>query len=294
MYKFAENNFSTAKKPKKMLKTGEKQVLRIGRFSPNGAYLTDEEGNEVLLPNRYLTPEMKEGSDTEVFIHTDSEDRPVASTDMPYVMQGEVALLQVVDTTPAGAFLDWGLPKDLFLPLSNQKRKLRTGDFCLVTIYTDKLTGRIVATTRLNALVNNEEIAVEPREKVDIIVAERNDLGYRVIINNRNWGMIYDNQIFISDIRIGDILTGYIARITPDRRIDVLLQPIGGEQMQDAAGDLFALLKEQGGSLPIGDKSSPEEVYRIAQMSKKMFKKGIGKLWKEGTIEMSDFEIKLK
>ena len=277
-----------------MLKTGEKQVLRIGRFTSHGAYLTDEEGNEVLLPNRYLTPDLKEGTDAEVFIYTDSEDRPVASTDMPYVMQGEVALLQVVDTTSAGAFLDWGLPKDLFLPLSNQKRKLRAGDFCLVTIYTDKLTGRIVATTRLNALVSNEEIVVAPKEKVDIIVAERNGLGYRVIINNRNWGMIYDNQIFISDIRIGDILTGYIARITTDRRIDVLLQPIGGEQMQDAASDLLALLKEQGGSLPIGDKSSPDEVYRIAQMSKKMFKKGIGKLWKEGTIEMSDFEIKLK
>ena len=277
-----------------MLKTGEKQVLRIGRFTSHGAYLTDEEGNEVLLPNRYLTPDLKEGTDAEVFIYTDSEDRPVASTDMPYVMQGEVALLQVVDTTSAGAFLDWGLPKDLFLPLSNQKRKLRAGDFCLVTIYTDKLTGRIVATTRLNALVSNEEIVVAPKEKVDIIVAERNGLGYRVIINNRNWGMIYDNQIFISDIRIGDILTGYIARITTDRRIDVLLQPIGGEQMQDAASDLLALLKEQGGSLPIGDKSSPDEVYRIAQMSKKMFKKGIGKLWKAGTSEISDVEIKLK
>lgn len=276
-----------------MLKSGEIQKLIVSRFTDNGAYLIDTEENEVLLPNRYVAENQQVGNEVEVFLYHDSEDRLVASTDMPFIIIGEVALLECVDISAFGAFLDWGLPKDLFIPISNQSVSMEVGRWYLVYAYRDNLTDRIVASAKLGKFIrNDEEITVKVGEEVEIVIGHESDLGYRVIINNKHWGMIYHNQIF-REVKVGEIVTAYITRITEDNRIDVSLTRTGFGQVEDAASRLMELLEASGGVLDLGDKSSPEQVYTTTQMSKKMFKRGVGNLLKEGKIEISDFSIKL-
>lgn len=276
-----------------MLKSGEIQKLIVSRFTDNGAYLIDTEENEVLLPNRYVAENQQVGNEVEVFLYHDSEDRLVASTDMPFIIIGEVALLECVDISAFGAFLDWGLPKDLFIPISNQSVSMEVGRWYLVYAYRDNLTDRIVASAKLGKFIrNDEEITVKVGEEVEIVIGHESDLGYRVIINNKHWGMIYHNQIF-REVKVGEIVTAYITRVTEDNRIDVSLTRTGFGQVEDAASRLMELLEASGGVLDLGDKSSPEQVYTTTQMSKKMFKRGVGNLLKEGKIEISDFSIKL-
>lgn len=275
-----------------MLKSGEIQKLIVSRFTDNGAYLIDTEENEVLLPNRYVTENQKVADVVEVFLYHDSEDRLVASTDMPFIIVGEVALLECVDISTFGAFLDWGLPKDLFIPIANQSVIMEVGRWYLVYAYRDNITDRIVASAKLGKFISNETITVNVRDEVEIVVGHESDLGYRVIINNKHWGMIYHNQIF-KEIKVGEILTAYITKITEDNRIDVSLTRTGIGQVEDAATRLTELLEKNNGVLDLGDKSSPEQIYTITEMSKKMFKRGVGNLLKEGKIEISDFSIKI-
>lgn len=275
-----------------MIKAGNITTLRVNRFTQHGAYLIDEQEKEVLLPNRYITDKTKEGDRIEVFIYHDSEDRLVASTDKPYAMVGEVAQLEVLACNSFGAFLDWGLPKDLFLPLSNQQFKVESGKWYVVGVYIDEMTGRIVATTRLNKLIKNLELTVKEGDQVEVVLAERHELGFRVVVNNLHWGMIYTNQIF-QNVRVGDILTGYITTITEDNRLDVSLQKQGVEQMEHSADLVMKLLAENGGELNLGDKSSPEEIYDVTGLSKKMFKRGVGILFKNQKIEIENTKIRL-
>lgn len=285
--------FVRVRKKENMLKSGEIQKLIVSRFTDNGAYLIDTEENEVLLPNRYVAENQQVGNEVEVFLYHDSEDRLVASTDMPFIIIGEVALLECVDISAFGAFLDWGLPKDLFIPISNQSVSMEVGRWYLVYAYRDNLTDRIVASAKLGKFIrNDEEITVKVGEEVEIVIGHESDLGYRVIINNKHWGMIYHNQIF-REVKVGEIVTAYITRVTEDNRIDVSLTRTGFGQVEDAASRLMELLEASGGVLDLGDKSSPEQVYTTTQMSKKMFKRGVGNLLKEGKIEISDFSIKL-
>lgn len=276
-----------------MLKSGEIQKLIVSRFTDNGAYLIDLEENEVLLPNRYVSEELAVGNEIEVFLYHDSEDRIVASTDLPFAIIGEVALLECVDISAFGAFLDWGLPKDLFIPLSNQTVNMEVGRWYLVYVYRDELTDRIVASAKLGRYISNENITVNVRDEVEIVVGHENEFGYRVVINNKHWGVIYHNQIF-KEVKVGQILTGYITKVTPDNRIDVSLTPTGMAQVEDSSTRILELLNSNGGTLMLGDKSSPEEIYKITQMSKKMFKRGIGSLLKEGKVEISDLSVKIK
>ncbi|MEG0499695.1 MAG: S1-like domain-containing RNA-binding protein [Rikenellaceae bacterium] len=284
--------FVRVRKKENMLKSGEIQKLIVSRFTDNGAYLIDTEENEVLLPNRYVAENQQIGNEVEVFLYHDSEDRLVASTDMPFIIIGEVALLECVDISAFGAFLDWGLPKDLFIPISNQAVNMEVGRWYLVYAYRDNLTDRIVASAKLGKFIRNDEISVKVGQEVEIVIGHESDLGYRVIIDNKHWGMIYHNQIF-REVKVGEITTAYITRITEDNRIDVSLTRIGFGQVEDAAARLTELLEAAGGVLELGDKSSPEQVYTQTQMSKKMFKRGVGNLLKEGKIEISDFSIKL-
>lgn len=274
-----------------MLKSGEIQKLIVSRFTDNGAYLIDTEENEVLLPNRYVAQEQKVGDEVEVFLYHDSEDRIVASTDMPFIIVGEVALLECIDISAFGAFLDWGLPKDLFIPIVNQAVEMEVGRWYLVYAYRDEMTDRVVATAKLNKFVNNDEITVEVGEEVEIVVGHENEYGYRVVVNNTNWGMIYHNQIF-KEVKVGQILTGYVIRVTDDNRIDISLTRTGRGQVDDAAVRIAELLELSNGVLDLGDKSSPEQIYTITQMSKKMFKRGAGSLLKEGKVEIGDYSIK--
>ena len=275
-----------------MLTAGSKYTLHLSRFTENGAYLMDEDMKEVLLPKRYVTPDMEEGDSIEVFIYHDSEDRLVATTDTPKIMAGGVASLEVVDITPYGAFLDWGLPKDLFLPKANQLERIEKGYWYVVTAYVDRITGRLVASSKLGQVVHNEEVVVKPGEKVNIIVAQRNEFGFRVVVNQRNWGMIYHNQIF-KPVYIGDTMDAYVVRVTEDNRIDLSLQPAGFDGIKNSARQLLELMVAHGSTLSVCDHSTPEEIQKQTQMSKKTFKRAVGYLLKSGAIKQENGYISL-
>ena len=277
-----------------MLRAGRTQTLTVSRISEYGLYLADEEQNEVLVPNRYTSLTDKVGDRKEVFLYHDSEDRLVATTETPLLRAGEAGFLRVVDKTAHGAFLDWGLHgKDLFLPNRNQQGGILAGHSYVVYLYEDSITGRCVATTKLKGFINNDLISVKPREEVSLLVASESEIGYRVIVNNRHWGMIYRNQIF-RPVAVGDRLTGYVRRITEDNRIDVSLQQAGFAQVKDSAQTLLRLVRDNGGFLPLNDDSAPEEVVRLTQMSKKVFKRSLGMLLKRGEVEVDEKGIKSK
>lgn len=276
-----------------MLRAGRIQKLTVSRISDYGLYLADEEQNEVLLPNRYISLTDKPGDEKEVFLYHDSEDRLVATTETPLLRVGEAGYLRVVDKTAHGAFLDWGLyGKDLFLPNRNQQGGIIAGRSYIVYLYEDSVTGRCVATCKLKSFINNDIITVAPRQEVDLLVASESPIGYRVIINNRHWGMLYRNQLF-RPIAVGDRTKGYVLKLTEDNRIDVSLQQEGFAQVKDSAEVLLQLVRDNGGFLPLNDDSAPEEVNRLTQTSKKIFKRSLGMLLKRGAVTVDEQGIKI-
>ena len=277
-----------------MLKAGRTQTLTVSRTTEHGIYLADEEQAEVLLPNRYTSLADKVGDRKEVFVYHDSEDRLVATTEQPLLRVGEAGYLRVVDKTAHGAFLDWGLHgKDLFLPNRNQQGGILIGHSYVVYLYEDNVTGRCVATTKLKSFVNNDPITVAERQRVTLLVASESEIGYRVIVENRHWGMLYRNQLF-RPVAVGDRLTGYVRRITGDNRIDVSLQQTGFAQVKDSAEVLLQLVRDNGGFLPLNDDSAPEEVTRLTGTSKKVFKRSLGMLLKRGAVEAGEKGIKIR
>lgn len=276
-----------------MLTAGSYHTLTVNRISDYGLFLIDEDQQEVLLPNRYVSLEDKVGDQLNVFVYHDSEDRIVASTETPYATVGEITALKVVDKTIHGAFLDWGLSaKDIFLPNRNMLGGVEIGKKSVVYIYRDNITGRAVATMALKGFVSNTELTIQLKQEVDMIVAQEVPLGYRVVINNKHWGMLYRNQIF-SHIEIGDTMKGYVRKITEDNRVDVSLQMEGYDEVKKSADKLLELMKNSGGMLALTDASAPEKVYNVTQMSKKVFKRSVGYLLKNRHVEMNESGIKI-
>ncbi len=277
-----------------MLRAGRIQTLTVSRLSDYGLYLEDGEHNEVLLPNRYTSLADKVGDSKEVFLYHDSEDRLVATTETPLLRAGQAGYLKVVDKTVHGAFLDWGLTgKDLFLPNRNQQGGILAGRSYIVYLYEDNVTGRCVATNKLKSFIGNDDITVQLHEEVDVLVASESPIGFRVVVNNRHWGMIYRNQVF-RPVAVGDRFRGWVSRITEDNRIDIALQRSGVAQVRDSAEMLLALLRENGGRLPLNDASDPTDVVRLTQMSKKTFKRAAGMLLKRGAIRMDEQGIEIR
>ena len=276
------------------MKTGQIQTLIVSRISDYGLYLKDEEGVEVLLPNRFTRLDMKEGDMVEVFVYHDSEDRLVASTEKPLIKVGEVAALKVVDKSIHGAFLDWGLSgKHLFLPNRNQQGSVIAGQKTVVYMYVDDRTGRCVATNKIKPFIYNEEpLTVKVGDEVGVLVAFETPIGYRVVINNRHWAMIYKNQLF-RPIRVGDSCRGWVRKITEDLRIDVSLQQQGLAEVETSVVKLEAMLKEHGGVLGVNDKSEPQVVARLTGMSKKVFKRALGMLLKQGKVRQTEYGIEV-
>ena len=276
------------------MKVGQIQTLKVNRISDYGLYLADEEGQEVLLPNRFVSLTNAVGDEIEVFVYHDSEDRLVATTDRPLITEGRVACLKVVDKNIHGAFLDWGVRgKDIFLPNRNQQGGVLPGRSYIVWLYVDNITGRCVATMKLKPYIDNDIITVKPRQKVEALVASESPIGYRVIIDSRHWGMIYKNQIF-QRISVGDCVEAYVRRITEDNRIDLSLRREGYDGVAASAESLYDLLKAQGGVLEVGDDSTPDEIHAATQMSKKVFKRAVGILLKRGDIVAEKYQIRLK
>lgn len=274
-----------------MYKIGSYNTLRIVKEVDFGLYLTDGV-DEILLPKRYEPKGVMVDDDIEVFVYTDSEDRPIATTDKPYAVVGEFACMRVKEVTSIGAFLDWGIAKDLLVPLNEQSMRMVEGDHYVVYVYLDNKTNRVVASSKWNKFLSPERPRYEEGEEVKLLIAERTDLGFNAIINRAHIGLVYKTEIF-GHLQIGDEVKGYIKKMREDGKIDLRLQSVGVELMDDAKELVLQHLKLNKGYLPLGDKSSPEEIYRSLKISKKAFKKAIGGLFKERLIDISDNAIVL-
>lgn len=275
-----------------MIHLGEINTLEILRETEHGAYLIDDEDNQVLLPNRYVPKEFKIWEKLEVFVYLDNEQRPVATTDMPYIKRGEFALLRCNEVTEHGAFLDWGLVKELFCPFKEQAFKMKPGGWYLVHCYLDEKTERLVASSKTNHFLDNKELTVAQFDEVDLIVSHPSDIGMNVIVNKTHLGLIYKDQIF-SDISVGDKLKGIVKKIRPGNKLDIGLGQIGYRNIEPNAERIMHELHDNSGYLNLTDKSSPEAIKETLQMSKKNFKKAIGSLYKQKEIEIKSDGIYL-
>jgi predicted RNA-binding protein (virulence factor B family) len=275
-----------------MIEIGHYNELEVSRHSEPGVYLIDEEGNEILLPNKYVTDEMQTGSSLKVFVYKDSEDRPVATTERPYAIIDEFAFLYVKDVNQVGAFLDWGLEKDLFVPFREQAQKMVSGKSYVVYIYFDLKTERVVASGKLSQFTKNDFIELEAGQEVDLMICNKTDIGVNVIINNMYEGLIFQNEIF-QNIQTGDRTRGYIKSVREDDKIDVSLEKIGYDSIEPNSKHLLNQLKFKDGFIPLNDKSDPELIKSTLEMSKKTFKKAVGTLYKQKLIRLEDDGIHL-
>jgi predicted RNA-binding protein (virulence factor B family) len=274
-----------------MIKIGEYNVLKVIKEKPMGVFLDDgKEG--ILLPKRFVPPGTKTGSELKVFLYHDGEDRVIATTLQPKGILGDIVKLKVVSTTQHGAFLDWGLMKDLFIPKSKIKSYMVPNGEYLVKIVMDEKTGRLAATEKLEPFLSNENLTVKEKDVVDLIVYRKTNIGYEVIINNIHKGILHNNEIY-RDISTGDKFKGFIKRILPENKIDVAAGKSGYERVEDETEKILRLLKEHDGYLPYHDKSSPEEIYSFFSMSKKTFKMATGKLYKQHKISFTKSGIQL-
>lgn len=275
-----------------MIHLGQINTLEILRETDHGVYLIDDEDNEVLLPNRYVPESFKIWDKLEVFVYLDNEERPVATTDMPYIRRDDFALLRCNQVTDYGAFLDWGLVKELFCPFKEQAFKMKLGGWYLVYCYLDEETDRLVASSKTNRFLNNKILTVSEFDEVDLIVSHPSDIGMNVIINKIHSGLIYKDAIF-SDISVGDKLKGIVKKIRPGNKLDITLGKIGYRNIEPNAERIIQELHDNSGYLNLTDKSSPEAIKEMLQMSKKSFKKAIGTLYKQKLLEIKSDGIYL-
>lgn len=269
-----------------MLYLGDYNELTVARLTEHGAFLTSADG-DILLPGRHVpVPVPQVGDVLRVFVYRDSEDRLVATTQRSRARVDEFAVLTVREVGPAGAWLDWGLDKDLLLPWRQQRRPVRTGEKVVVFVYLDQITDRLVASTRIGRFLDPDPSALQPGQPVALLVAYDTDLGFVVIIEQRWGGMLYRNEIF-QPLNVGDQLPGFIRRIRPDGKIDLALQAASyQEAVADASTVLLHALRAAGGRLPLSDASAPDEVHRLLRMSKKTFKKALGHLYRQGIVQL--------
>ena len=273
---------------------GRMNSLQVVKHTDFGLYLDGGADGEILLPKRYIpkdTPSEVEDW-LNVFIYLDSEDKLIATTLKPKIQLGEFASLKVVDINRVGLFFDWGLPKDLLLPHSEEKRPLQIGDYCVIYLYLDKRTRRLTATARLDRHLDKVPANYQVGQEVDLLVVERTDLGFKAIIDGKHWGLIHKNELF-KFIRGGMREKGYIKELRADGKISLSLQPIGHEAASGLAEHIIERLRAQGGVLALGDKSPPELISEHFRVSKGNFKKAIGGLYKQGLIRIHDDRIEL-
>ena len=270
---------------------GQYNELTILRFTAPGAYLGDDQDNDVLLPGKYITDDMKEGELITVFLYKDSEDRIVATTETPLITMGGFNFLKVIEVTAFGAFLDWGLEKDLMVPFKEQNQLMEEGKYYLVTLQLDSLTDRLFASTKVNRYFTectDQEII---NEEVDILIGDTTDLGVKVIVNDMYIGIIFKNDVSKS-FRRGAYTKGYIYNIREDGKVDVRFEKAGFVKFDEAAERILELVKERK-VIYLSDKSDPDEIREQVGMSKKTFKQAIGKLYKAHMINISENSIEL-
>jgi predicted RNA-binding protein (virulence factor B family) len=273
------------------LDTGKYNRLKVVKSVDFGIYLDGGEGQEILLPKRYVPESAKVGDELEVFIYKDNEGRLIATTEHPYGVAGEFQWMKVKDISKAGAFLDWGIMKDLLVPYREQKAPMKQGEYYLVYIYLDFITRRIVASTRIDKFLDNTPPHYERNQEVDLIIADKTELGYKAIVNHSHWGLLYHNEIFCR-LSMGERCKGYIKEVRDDDKIDVSLYPTGYNKVDRIAQQIMAALERNNGDLPVSDKSDAEEIYALFACSKKSFKMALGALYKKKIISIEKHGIR--
>ena len=275
-----------------MIEIGKYNTLKAARRIAHGMVLQDAEGDDVLLPKKFVPENLAPGDDIEVFVYTDSEDWPVATTQRPKAILGEFAYLQVKEVVVFGAFLDWGLDKDLLAPFAEQSKKMKRGKGYLVYLLLDEQTDRLIASSKLNKFLETENIELEEGQEVDLLIGTPADLGFTAIINHRYRGLLYKSDLY-RPVQPGDRCKGYIKTIRPDKKIDHTLQKPGYAQVEPNAENILQLLRKHEGFLDLHDKSDPEEITARLHMSKKAFKKAIGALYKQRLIRIEEDGVHL-
>lgn len=277
-----------------MVKLGDYNRLTINRFVESGAYLDGGEGFEILMPRRYTSPEMHPGDEVEVFVYLDQANKPVATTEKPLAKVGEFACLRVNWLNEYGAFLDWGLLKDLFVPFREQGVKMQVGKRYVVYVYVDELTGRIVGSARISRHLKNRPGLLKPRQEVEALVFKHTDLGYKAVVLGCGCeGMIYDNELF-RPLSVGDKVKAFVKNVRPDGKIDLVLQEGGRRHVEDFSVVLLKALKESPNHFTsLNDGSDPQDIYEAFGVSKKTFKRAVGALYRERLIEITDNGIRL-
>lgn len=273
---------------------GRRNTLRVTGFHRVGLTLDGGEMGDILLPTRYVPPGLAPGSEIEIFLSLDSEDRPVATTERPLAEVGEFAALRVVDSNRVGAFLDWGMPKDLLLPYAKQIGRLQTGDRVLVRVCVDQTSGRLMATAKLGKyLADSAPLTAKAGDRVSLQIAQETDLGYKAIVDDLYWGLLPAASSWTIPA-MGERCEGYITRVRDDGLVDVGLEPPGYAKVPGAAESLLESLRAaEGGFLPVHDKSPPDQVRDLLGMSKKVFKQAVGSLYKAGRIRIAEDGIRL-
>ena len=271
-----------------VIHTGQHQDLIILRSTSVGLFLGDGEDGEVLLPNKYCPPHHDQGEILRVFVYRDSEDRQIATTLVPKIHIGEFAPLRVNQVGVLGAFMEWGVEKDLLVPFREQEKKLEEGRWYVTYMALDEQSDRLYGSTRIERHLDNAELSVAEGEEVDLLVFGRSDLGWSVIVNGKHQGLVHANEVF-RPLSIGDRVPGFIKTVRPDNKLDITLQAIGYKHYNDANVELLAKrLQQHEGFLPLSDKSSPEEIYRLFGISKKAFKQALGALYKARKVKIGE------
>lgn len=268
-----------------MIELGKYNTLEILRETSVGLFLGDADGNDILLPNKYVPETFEVGDPLEVFCYLDHSERPVATSLEPDVLVNEFQLLKVVEVNEFGAFMDWGLEKHLLVPFREQRSRMIEGHWYVVFCYLDEKTNRLVGSNKINRFLSNDELSVSQEDVVELVISRATDLGFEVIINHRHKGLVYSNEVF-KKISIGDRMKGVVKLIRPDNKIDISLQPLGEKVLEPAANKIYEQLLAHGGYMSLHDKSDPELIKAALQMSKKTFKKGIGTLYRARKIEI--------
>lgn len=273
------------------IKVGQYNTLRVNRKVDFGFYL-DDGAEGILLPKRFAPPQLAIDDTVTVFVYHDSDNRLIATTQKPNAVVGDIVKLKVVSVTKQGAFLDWGLMKDLFVPASKQVSGMRLGGEYLVKLYIDEMTGRVAATEKVENLMSNDHLTVKERDMVDLLVYRTSELGYVMIINNQHIGILHGNEVF-QPLEIGDRVKGFIKKIRPDNKIDLIVGKPGYAKVEDETEKIIRLLNENNGYLPYNDKSDPTDIYAFFGMSKKAFKMTTGHLYKQKKIQFTQTGIQL-
>ena len=275
-----------------MAEIGKQNKLRVVKEVDFGFYLDGGGLGEILLPSRYVPGNCKVDDRVKVFVYRDSEDRIIATTEIPYAMVGDFALLKVVSVNRIGAFLDWGLSKDLLVPFAEQNTVMKEGLSYIVRVYVDKRTSRIAASSRLDKFLDKKAGNFQVGWEVDLFICNQTDIGYKAIINSSHWGVLHYRDVY-QTLRKGEKIKGFIKKVREDKKIDLCLHKPGYEKVNDVTELIIAALKKRGGYLSVTDKSSPEEIYQLFGVSKKTYKKAIGAIYKKRLVTLEDNGIKL-